>query len=228
VEQHIAVLSNLASDARWLGADGHDLQEAIVRAGDSLRDRVNQVSNDPRKMSKLEETPNFGQWLKENLAWVDLIFAEHQIRLKWPADAVPLRSYLADLSVVMHELLQNALCGIVAKGEQPDRRICVSITQADPQTVKVVVEDNGCGIMSSVLESGEIFKAEYTAWPPEVSKLLKIEHKGLGLNFVRQIINQIGGRIRVENVGGEEGSGLRVELSVPSIESTALPPGNAV
>jgi CheY-like chemotaxis protein len=222
-EEHQIVLEGLAADARRLGPQGLRLHQDLTQAGKQLQWNLQRLLDGSRTLNKLIKTENFGAWLWENLAWVDLVLRQYQVRLEWNADKVALWSYLQDLSVIVHELIQNALCGIVAKGAAPDHCITVSISGEDP--VVVAVQDSGTGIDPAAIASGKIFEAGHSVWPPEVAKLF--EHKGMGLNFVRCIVNQIGGKISVKNVDDTPGQGVRVELSIPQVVEPYVPQADA-
>ncbi len=101
------------------------------------------------------------------------------------------------LRQVIHNLVQNALDAVT---ERVDGRVrvcteAVSNEQGDVRAVRLIVLDNGPGFSEKVLKR---------AFEPYVTT--KTKGTGLGLAVVKKIADEHGARIRIVNLGGNEGS----------------------
>jgi nitrogen fixation/metabolism regulation signal transduction histidine kinase len=102
------------------------------------------------------------------------------------------------LRQVIHNLVQNALDAVT---ERPDGRVrvcteAVANEQGEVRAVRLIVLDNGPGFSEKVLKR---------AFEPYVTT--KTKGTGLGLAVVKKIADEHGARIRIVNLGGNEGSG---------------------
>ncbi len=84
--------------------------------------------------------------------------------------------------------------------------------------VRVCIEDNGSGIEAQHL--GKVFEPFYTTKTGKGGT-------GLGLAISRSIIEQHGGRIRVESSGKDLGCRFEVELPAPGKASPAPSPSDS-
>ena len=102
------------------------------------------------------------------------------------------------LRQVIHNLVQNAL-DAVAERADGRVRVCteaVSNEQGEVRAVRLIVLDNGPGFSEKVLKR---------AFEPYVTT--KTKGTGLGLAVEKKIADEHGARIRIVNLGGNEGSG---------------------
>ncbi|MCE9658966.1 MAG: HAMP domain-containing protein [Burkholderiales bacterium] len=102
------------------------------------------------------------------------------------------------LRQVIHNLVQNALDAVA---ERPDGRVrvcteAVSNEQGEVRAVRLIVLDNGPGFSEKVLKR---------AFEPYVTT--KTKGTGLGLAVVKKIADEHGARIRIVNLGGNDGNG---------------------
>lgn len=107
------------------------------------------------------------------------------------------------LERVVGHVVQNAL-----EATPDDGKVTVRMDNPDSGSIRVVVEDNGCG-MSAQFVRERLFR------PFESSK-----HSGMGIGVyeAQQYVHQLGGSMRVES---EEGRGTRVIITLPAAARVA-------
>ena len=102
-------------------------------------------------------------------------------------------------SRVLVNLVQNA-----AHAAQKDRRLNIIIrSDADDMWVRFQVIDNGRGIAEQKLK--DIWDRGYSG----------SDSSGLGLFFVRDVVERLGGRVELQSV---EGKGTVITISIPKEE----------
>jgi two-component system, OmpR family, sensor kinase len=116
-------------------------------------------------------------------------------------ETTPVRVEATALAVVVRNLVDNAL-RYAPDGGCVDLRVF-----RDKDRAVLQVEDNGPGVPSEELDR---------LFDPFKRGLLALgEGTGLGLSIVRRIADGNGGAIRLENVSGDRGTGLRATVSFP-------------
>ncbi len=126
------------------------------------------------------------------------------------AELPPVMCNVGELNQVFLNLIVNAAHAIESAGRDSDTGIIRISTQPDDKWVRIVFEDNGCGIAQENLE--RIFDPFFTT--KEVGK-----GTGQGLAIARSIIvEKHGGSIDVESTVGV---GTRMTLRLPLHESFA-------
>jgi two-component system phosphate regulon sensor histidine kinase PhoR len=105
------------------------------------------------------------------------------------------------LTNVLHNLLDNA---VKYTDKQPHIRVS---TRSDATSLEIAVQDNGIGIPRS--EQRKIFERLYRV---PTGNVHNVKGFGLGLSYVRTVLEQHGGSIRVES---EPGSGSTFTLKLP-------------
>jgi len=163
-----------------------------------------------RKEVFLWESLQPGQFIRE-------VVVEWQMRAGGDAiDAIvevadslpPVRVDRRRMEQVLHNLLENALKHVPAKGG----RVVVRAVYEQDAGVRVVVEDNGCGIAPKDLP--HIFERFYRADKSRgAAGARRMGHStGLGLSIVKHIIAAHGGEVGAES---PHGSGARVWFRLP-------------
>ncbi len=135
--------------------------------------------------------------LTETIQAVTREFAlEYEVGVKLRGEERPVRARFASESLkdAVYLLLVN---GARFGGEQP---------------VEVVVEDGGDGPRVRVLDRGPGFSPEALEKGTEPFFTTEKDALGLGLTHVRQVVDAVGGRLRMRN---REGGGAEVELLLP-------------
>jgi two-component system sensor histidine kinase ChvG len=113
------------------------------------------------------------------------------------------------LGQVFRNLIDNARSFSPAGG---DVRIFMTRQGPEPETIRIVVDDDGPGIPPDNLET--VFKRFYTSRPKGAAFG---SNSGLGLSIVQQIVEAHGGRVHAENRHAEDGSvlGARFVVELP-------------
>jgi signal transduction histidine kinase len=104
---------------------------------------------------------------------------------------------------VLNNLISNAIKYTPTRGS-----ISVHLTLVDKQ-VTLHVKDNGIGIFSE--DVPKIFSEFFRA---KEAKVIDPGERGLGLPFVKKIVESLGGTIRVES---EKGQGTELMVTLPRI-----------
>jgi two-component system OmpR family sensor kinase len=117
----------------------------------------------------------------------------------------------AMLAAIIRNLLDNAL-RFTPRGGTID----IGVYRQDGMAI-LQVEDTGPGIASDDMD--KIFEPFFRGSRPEG------EGTGLGLSIVKRIVDNLGGRIALENVGGAGRSGLRAMVRLPIVGDPAASPG---
>jgi two-component system NtrC family sensor kinase len=147
--------------------------------------------------------------LDATLSLLDSELQERQVQLvRGYADDLPaVRGNFTQLQQAVLQVLTNALA---ATREQP--RIGVSALLSDSGMVRIVIADNGCGILPEDLE--RIFEPFFTTGDAA-------EGAGLGLAIVQRIIEQHHGTISATSTPGE---GTVVAIALPAAEHSSRRP----
>ena len=120
-----------------------------------------------------------------------------------PEEQVNVKAGEEDLEKVLNNLISNAIKYTPTGGS-----ISVLLTLADKQ-VTLRVKDNGIGISSE--DVPKIFSEFFRT---KEAKVLDPDGSGLGLPFVKKIVESLGGTIRVES---EKGQGTEFMVTLPII-----------
>lgn len=117
---------------------------------------------------------------------------KYRFQLSVPPDLPPVRGDRTKLDLVLRNLIANALKYSPAGG-----MVLLSAWRGDDHVV-VSVQDEGLGIPAEDLES--IFENSFRV---DRSETRKTRGSGLGLTMVRRIVENHGGKIRVESTQGK-------------------------
>jgi len=108
------------------------------------------------------------------------------------------------LEIILKNVLDNAV-----KYSGPTPRIHVEISA--PGKLCITVSDQGIGIERSQLK--RVFQRFHRAPDPRVNER---SGSGLGLYVVHRLVRNLGGRIRAESPGRDQGTTMRIELPLGS------------
>jgi signal transduction histidine kinase len=116
-------------------------------------------------------------------------------------DSIMIRGLQSKFMQILMNLLSNALQAIEPNGE------IWFLEGSFPKKLNITVEDNGCGIDER--DRGKVFQAYYTT---------KQHGTGLGLFLVKNIVEEMGGALKVES---KKGIGTRFTIEVADNDSVS-------
>ena len=144
--------------------------------------------------------------VRETIASLQPVAKKKRIRLiEQPAHRIP--PVAADKSLItqaVKNLLNNAI------KYSPERTTVTVSTMLEAETVRVSVEDRGFGIPAEAKE--RVWDKFYRVVREGQEK--DEESTGLGLSFVREVVEQHGGRVELDS---EEGRGSKFSFTLPRL-----------
>jgi two-component system, sensor histidine kinase YcbA len=102
---------------------------------------------------------------------------------------------------LMNNLVSNAVEAIIQEGQ-----IVLTVEKAD-EMVKISINDNGCGISPKIKPF--IFEPGFTTKYDQIG----IASNGIGLSYIKNVIENIGGRIKL--IDSKESVGTTFEILLP-------------
>jgi signal transduction histidine kinase len=174
--------------------------DSITRAVDRGSAVTHRLLGFTRRLEVRTETIDLAHLLREVLGFLEQEARHRTIAIETDFASVPLvESDRGKLQQIFLNLLSNAFAAVEDGG-----RITLAIRSADgPDRVAIEVRDDGPGIPSDQL--GRVFEPFFST---------KGDHgTGLGLSITRQLVQDLGGEIRVES---EPGHGACFTVELPS------------
>jgi signal transduction histidine kinase len=174
-----------------------------------LIDKVLQMSlmEDGRSMLNIKEV-DANDMLLNVVQLFDIQVEKYKGKLNLELDAVESLVYVDEMHFtnVLFNLMENAV-----KYRRPDTPPMLSATtRNEGENILITISDNGIGIKRDNLK--KIFDRFYRV---STGNIHNVKGFGLGLAYVRKIIDEIGGTIRVES---EYGAGTTFTISLPYIQ----------
>ncbi len=205
-----AILRNAEAAALFLQHPSPDLDEIRAIVADIRDDdlRAGSVIDRMRALLKRHELKTqalgVGELLADVWALVRADCAARQVKLEIadaPSDLPTVRGDRVHVQQVLLNLVFNGMDAL--GGSVPaERRISISVSQADAQYVEIAVTDTGPGIPADKV--AQIFDPFFTTKPTGI---------GMGLAISRTIIEAHGGRLWAENRSGG-GASFRFTLPI--------------
>ena len=207
-----AVLTNANAVSRWLAAVPPNLDEArkavrrIARDGNRAGEVIKRIRAFVKKGEPARKPLNLNELVQETVALTQSELTRKNVSLQTvlaselpciPADRVQLQQVLLNLVV-------NALDSMSAVTGRP-RSLRISTDCPDPETVQLVVQDTGTGIMPQ--ETEKLFEPFYTTKP---------DGMGMGLAISRSIVEAHGGRLWARP---NDGCGATFQFTLPVKEA---------
>jgi len=139
---------------------------------------------------------------------IDSICRRHEL----PAGAIALRAPLrfevfsdpTALEIILKNVLDNAV-----KYSTGTPKVEVDLQALPPGLLGITVRDQGIGIERSQLK--RVFQRFHRSSDPRVNER---SGSGLGLYVVKRLVRNLGGRIRAESGGRDQGTTMRIQLPV--------------
>ncbi len=193
------------------GADLEFLSTEVPKAFERTLDGVERVASIVRAMKEFAHPDTNEQSAADINHAIDTTLTVARAEYKYCAQvetrfgALPdVMCNIGELNQVFLNLIVNAAHAIQESGKDPVSGQIVITTEADTDTVRIQIADNGCGIPEKIRE--RIFDPFFTT--KEVGK-----GTGQGLAITRSIVvEKHGGRIDVQSQPGE---GTRFTITIP-------------
>lgn len=160
------------------------LTRTIVQQVEGMKSMVNAFSEYARSPQLRPEPVDISLLLTDV---AELYLANHTIKIELASDLPELNLDPGKIRQVLHNLIKNAL---EASGDKHARvTLCASLEcENDRYHLEIRVSDQGNGFPTEMLE--QVFEPYVTSKP---------KGTGLGLAIVKRIVEEHGGRVRVEN-----------------------------
>lgn len=183
-----------------------DFVELIAESSDGAR-RIASIVSDLKTFSSIDQADYTLCDVNKLLASaVHLLQTEYEhdlVILEKLSEVPPISGHPSRLSQSFYNLLDNAAQALKsAEHDAEGGRILVK-TSTSSNLVKVVIQDNGCGISEDIRQ--RVFDAFFTSRPVGSGT-------GLGLTVARDTIRAHQGTIEIDS---KEGMGTRVTLTLP-------------
>lgn len=187
-----------------------DFTDLIGESSDGAR-RIASIVSDLKTFSSIDQADYTLCDVNELLASaVHLLQTEygHDLEiLEKPGELPKISGHPSRLSQTFYNLLDNAAQALRGQtqdsGAEGKAGRILAKTSVDSDGIRVVIQDNGCGIPESIRE--QVFDAFYTSRPVGSGT-------GLGLTVARDTVRAHGGSIQIDS---REGTGTRVTLLLP-------------
>jgi PAS domain S-box-containing protein len=188
----------------------NELRDSIKRIVDIVRD-LRLFASTPAPDGSRRTITDVNRTIESALSLARGQIIERAQIVKNLAEVPPILMDDGRLGQVMVNLLVNAAQAIPKPGSKQntrDQSVTVE-TRSDGRTVEIEVRDTGTGISEENLQ--RIWTPFFTTKGPDVGT-------GLGLSISREIIERVGGRIRVESPvpGSDPPSGSRFVIELPA------------
>lgn len=125
---------------------------------------------------------------------------------------ITVKKCVSDLTRILMNVISNAYDAMAAKsyesGQNPSLKIFSTVTKESKPKLVIEVEDNGVGMSQAIV--GKVFQEGFTTKGQNGGR-------GIGLHFVRRVVQRIGGEVFVESEPGKKTNFL-IEIPLESIQ----------
>jgi signal transduction histidine kinase len=184
----------------------NDFTDLIGESSDGAR-RIASIVSDLKTFSSIDQADYTLCDVNELLASaVHLLRTEHGHDLEIlekPGELPGISGDPSRLSQTFYNLLDNAAQALKCRDQGAESGQILAKTSIDSDGIRVVIQDNGCGIAESIRE--QVFDAFFTSRPVGAGT-------GLGLTVARDTARAHKGNIQIDS---KEGTGTRVTLFLP-------------
>ena len=184
----------------------NDFTDLIGESSDGAR-RIASIVSDLKTFSSIDQADYTLCDVNELLSSaVHLLRTEHGHDLEIlekPGELPGISGHPSRLSQTFYNLLDNAAQALKCRDQGAESGQILAKTSIDSDGIRVVIQDNGCGIAESIRE--QVFDAFFTSRPVGAGT-------GLGLTVARDTARAHQGTIQIDS---KEGTGTRVTLFLP-------------
>ncbi|MDK8462236.1 ATP-binding protein [Marinobacter sp. SS13-12] len=217
ISSNLKVADEYVNDLRELVPDSDQNRELLDDFDDLIREssdgarRIASIVSDLKTFSSIDQADytlcDVNELLASAVHLLQTDYGQDLEILEKPGELPKISGHPSRLSQTFYNLLDNAAQAL--KGQEQDAgaegragRILAK-TSVDSDGIRVVIQDNGCGIPEALRE--QVFDAFYTSRPVGSGT-------GLGLTVARDTVRAHRGTIQIES---REGTGTRVTLLLP-------------
>ena len=206
-----AVVTNGKACLRWLDREPPDFNEAketvqnIIQAGIRGADVITRVRALLKREPQSTAPLNINDVIREIVTLAQTHMRGVRLRLELAEKLGNVRADRIQLQQVLLNLITNAVDAMKSVTDRP-KSLRIQTKTLAPQTILVVVEDSGTGLIPANIE--DLFKPFYTTKPNGL---------GLGLSISRSIVEAHGGRLWAE-AGGKYGAAFQFILPMEASE----------
>jgi len=217
ISSNLKVAGEYVNDLRELVPDSDqnrelldDFADLIGESSDGAR-RIASIVSDLKTFSSIDQADytlcDINELLASAVHLLQTEYGQDLEILEKPGELPKISGHPSRLSQTFYNLLDNAAQAL--KGQEQEAgaegradRILAK-TSVDSDGIRVVIQDNGCGIPEAIRE--QVFDAFYTSRPVGSGT-------GLGLTVARDTVRAHRGTIQIDS---REGTGTRVTLLLP-------------
>jgi signal transduction histidine kinase/DNA-binding NarL/FixJ family response regulator/streptogramin lyase len=189
--------------------------EAVIREGNNMLNLIHELIDVTRLQDKSiqlrYESLDIVAFLEKIVEAWKPVTAAGQIDLSLTAN---MPNATLDLDQTRTQYILNNLLSNAMKYTPPDGKISIQLEPADQYTARISISDTGTGIAPEDLP--HIFEKYFQG----SQKSLETNHFGLGLSFVKDLTELLGGKISVESTLGK---GAKFSLELPMRAPTGIP-----
>ena len=144
--------------------------------------------------------------------WGDFL-TSRSIELKTYVEGGAVLEVLAheiDLDSVFYNLINNSIEALVRPAAQASREISINAVSADDGGAEIQYKDNGPGLSAEFTTRDDIFLFGVTSKKEEAAG--DAVGTGLGMWLLKNVVDEYGGRVRLDCEPGEAGFGISIML----------------
>jgi signal transduction histidine kinase len=184
-----------------------DFTDLISESSDGAR-RIAGIVSDLKTFSSIDQADytrcNVNELLSSAVHLLQTDYGHRLDIVEKPGDLPLISGHPSRLSQTFYNLLDNAAKALDNRAGGAEGGRILARTMADGDGIKVVIQDNGCGIAEDIRE--RVFDAFFTSRPVGAGT-------GLGLTVARDTARAHKGSIQIDS---KEGAGTRVTLILPT------------
>lgn len=189
--------------------------EAVIREGNNMLNLIHELIDVTRLQDKSiqlrYENLDAVAFLEKTMAAWKPVAAAGQIELSLTAN---MPAFSMDLDQTRTQYMLNNLLANALKYTPPDGKISIALERADQHTARISITDTGSGIAPEDLP--HIFEKYFQG----TQKSPETHHFGLGLSFVKDLTELLGGKISVESTLGK---GAKFSIELPKHAPLGIP-----
>ena len=183
-----------------------DFADLIGESSDGAR-RIASIVSDLKTFSSIDQADytlcDVNELLSSAVHLLQTEYGHDLDIVEKPGELPTISGHPSRLSQTFYNLLDNAAQALKSRTQGTEGGRILAKTSVERDGIRVVIQDNGCGIAESIRE--QVFDAFFTSRPVGAGT-------GLGLTVARDTVRAHQGTIEIDS---REGTGTRVTLVLP-------------